>query len=119
MKEFNQSEERKGLHEAWFSFEMTHGDENSQSEIRKKAPKLVKKKRQQPSNEGAAMEWEEYWEYVFPDEITKAPNLKLLEMAKRWKKGNEEAINRTETTLSDITDPHKIPLDDSDSDIEM
>ena len=102
---------------------MTHGNENSQSEIRKKAPKRVKKKRQLRSNEGGAMEWEEYWDYVFPDEITKAPNLKLLEMAKKWKLGNEEAINRTETetepTPCDTSDPNKIPLDDSDSDIEM
>ena len=67
------------------------------------------------------MEWEEYWEYVFPDAITKAPNLKLFEMAKRWKKGNEDAINRNENeqSSSDATDPNRIPLDDSDSDIEM
>ncbi|KAI6653773.1 Crooked neck-like protein 1 [Oopsacas minuta] len=85
LKELRQPEERKSLHDSWLTFEMTHGDEASQYDIKAKAPKCVKNMRQS----GGGMEWEEYWEYVFPDEATNASNLKLLEMAKKWKKANE------------------------------
>ena len=30
--------------------------------------------------------WEEYYDYIFPDETAAKPNLKLLAMAKMWKK---------------------------------
>ena len=30
--------------------------------------------------------WEEYFDYIFPDEEKKAPSLKILEMAHKWKK---------------------------------
>ena len=29
--------------------------------------------------------WEEYYDYIFPDETAAQPNLKLLAMAKKWK----------------------------------
>jgi crooked neck len=29
---------------------------------------------------------EEYYDFIFPDEQTAAPNLKILEMAHKWKK---------------------------------
>ncbi|KAI6653777.1 Crooked neck-like protein 1 [Oopsacas minuta] len=92
LKELGRQEERKSLHDLWLTFGMTHGDEACQFDIQKEKAKRVKN-RHLPSNEGGATEWEEYWEYVFPDEGTKAPNLKLLEMAKKWKKGNEEALS--------------------------
>ena len=136
-KENNQSEERKGIYDAWLGLETTYGDEDSQSDLRKKAPKRVKKKRQLLSNEGGGMEWEEYWDYVFPDGVTMAPNLKLLQMAKKWKKANEAIITKETEPRDDVTDtletnpsertddvtrtsdPNRIPIDDSDSDIEM
>ena len=34
--------------------------------------------------------WEEYYDYIFPDETTAQPNLKLLAMAKKWKQAQEE-----------------------------
>ena len=36
--------------------------------------------------------WEEYHDYIFPDEEAAQPNLKLLAMAKKWKQkvDNEE-----------------------------
>ena len=30
--------------------------------------------------------WEEYYDYIFPDEAAAQPNLKLLALAKMWKK---------------------------------
>ena len=34
--------------------------------------------------------WEEYYDYIFPDEEAAQPNLKLLAMAKKWKQHVEE-----------------------------
>lgn len=33
--------------------------------------------------------WEEYYDYIFPDEVSAQPNLKLLAMAKKWKQAQE------------------------------
>lgn len=33
--------------------------------------------------------WEEYFDYIFPDEESAQPNLKLLAMAKKWKQMQE------------------------------
>ena len=30
--------------------------------------------------------WEEYWDYIFPDDEKALPNLKLLEKARMWKR---------------------------------
>ena len=30
--------------------------------------------------------WEEYYDYIFPDEEKASANLKILEMARKWKK---------------------------------
>jgi len=34
--------------------------------------------------------WEEYYDYIFPDDEANMPNFKLLQMARLWKKKNEE-----------------------------
>jgi hypothetical protein len=34
----------------------------------------------------SAAGWEEYFDYIFPDDDTSQSNLKLLEMAQLWKK---------------------------------
>jgi crooked neck len=35
--------------------------------------------------EAAAIGWEEYYDYIFPDDETEKPSLKLLAMAHQWK----------------------------------
>jgi hypothetical protein len=35
--------------------------------------------------------WEEYYDYIFPEEESKAPSLKILEMAQQWKKRKLQA----------------------------
>jgi len=30
--------------------------------------------------------WEEFYDYIFPEEEAKAPSLKILEKAQQWKK---------------------------------
>jgi len=44
--------------------------------------------------------WEEYYDYIFPDDESAQPNLKLLAMAKMWKKQTEEASSRVEDDAS-------------------
>lgn len=34
--------------------------------------------------------WEEFFDYIFPEDEATKPNLKLLEMAKAWKKQQQK-----------------------------
>ena len=45
--------------------------------------------------------WEEYYDYIFPDDESAQPNLKLLAMAKMWKKQTEETHNDVEDDADD------------------
>ena len=51
-------------------------------------PKRVKKKRALPNsgNGGADAGWEEYYDYLFPDEVKAVGTLKLLQNVQAWKK---------------------------------
>lgn len=57
------------------------GDEAAIAELREKVPRKVKKRRRIEGDIG----WEEYYDYIFPDEADAAPHLKLLELARKWK----------------------------------
>ena len=44
--------------------------------------------------------WEEFFDYIFPEDESVKPNLKLLEMAKAWKKKPiTENVNISEVTI--------------------
>ena len=73
------------LLEAWRDFEKEHGDEKSRESVQKRMPRRVKKKRKVYREDGTDAGWEEYWDYIFPDDKAAAPNLKLLQMARMWK----------------------------------
>ena len=88
--DLEQKEERLMLLEDWLAFEREQGDEKEIEEVEKKQPKRIKKKRQIRTEDGTEAGWEEYYEYVFPDERAGAPNLKILEMAHKWKKQRVE-----------------------------
>lgn len=49
-------------------------------------PRKFKKRRMMTGTNGEGMGWEEYYDYQFPDDETKPANLKILEMAQKWKK---------------------------------
>ena len=53
-------------------------------------PRRVKKRRKIQSEDGSDQGWEEYFEYIFPEDEADKPNLKLLAMAKMWKKNKEQ-----------------------------
>ena len=55
--------------------------------------------------------WEEYFDYIFPEDEGAKPNLKLLAMAKMWKKKKEvEPEPETETST-----PEKEMKEESDT----
>lgn len=81
-------EERVMLLEAWHEFEKAHAD--NLDEIEQKMPKKVKKKRKVYRDDGTDAGWEEYWDYVFPDDASASSNLKLLQMARIWKQKQQQ-----------------------------
>lgn len=86
-----QKEERVMLLEAWREFEqgaVPHGGDAAL--VERRMPKRVKRKRPLTSEDGAPAGFEEYYDYIFPDEAGMAPNLKILEAAYKWKKQKAE-----------------------------
>jgi crooked neck len=87
LKEEGLKEERVLLLDAWRVFEKTKGDSSGVSNVEAKMPKRIKKKRMQIDEDtGTELGWEEYFDYHFPDDEGAASNnLKILEMAAKWK----------------------------------
>eukprot|EP00808_Paulinella_micropora_P006480 g12364.t1 len=81
-----QREERKILLESYRDFEKAYGDEEKLNQVKARLPRRVKKKRQIVLDDGTEAGWEEYWHYIFPDEESASKSLKILEMARKWKK---------------------------------
>ena len=48
--------------------------------------------------------WEEYWDYIFPDDEGAKPNLKLLAMAKQWANVKEDEDKDEDTAAGDQDD---------------
>lgn len=84
-------EERLMLLEAWRDFEKNFGDSEKLKEVTAKLPKRIRKKRQVRAEDGSDAGWEEYYDYIYPDEENQGSNLKILEMARSWKKRNVES----------------------------
>ena len=78
-------EERLMLLKRWSEFESHHGDDDRQQEVAKLMPSKVKNRRKIQTDDGLDAGWEEYYDYIFPDDESSKPNLKLLAMAKNWK----------------------------------
>lgn len=80
-------DERVVLLDSWAELEASFNDKFDNMEqldkVRALMPRKVKKRRQvQPEGH-----WEEYYDYVFPDDKKAPLNLKILEMARKWKEG--------------------------------
>lgn len=74
------------LLEGWRDFEKNFGSADLVKEVTAKLPKRIRKKRQVLAEDGTNAGWEEYYDYVFPDEESKTSTLKILDMARKWKK---------------------------------
>jgi crooked neck len=86
LKDENLSEERVMLLDAWRVFERNKGDAQHVSEVETMMPRRIKRKRMREDENGNDVGWEEYFDYRFPDdEGAASSNLKILEMAAKWK----------------------------------
>mmetsp|Transcript_13633 Transcript_13633/g.41472 ORF Transcript_13633/g.41472 Transcript_13633/m.41472 type:complete len:576 (+) Transcript_13633:416-2143(+) len=89
-----QKEERVLVLEAWRDALAASGaGEDELNKVEEMMPKRLKKKRQIYGEDAEPAGWEEYYDYIFPEEEAKAPSLKILEMAQQWKKRKLEAGN--------------------------
>lgn len=109
LKEDGLKEERVLLLDAWRVFEKAKGDLASVCKVEKMMPRRVKRKKMQTDEDGNELGWEEYFDYHFPDEVgADGGNMKILEMAAKWKK--MQAMNNEMDEDSDESD--------SDSEVE-
>ncbi|CAG5133742.1 unnamed protein product [Candidula unifasciata] len=97
LKNSPDKEERLLLLEAWQSLEEEAGDEQSRQEVEKLMPQKVKKRKKIQTEDGLDAGWEEYFDYIFPDEELAKPNLKLLALAKKWKETKETTEENSES----------------------
>ncbi|KAM9317196.1 crooked neck-like protein 1 [Gastrophryne carolinensis] len=108
LRNSEEKEERLMLLESWRSFEQEFGSESAQERVAKLMPERVKKRRKLQAEDGSDGGWEEYYDYIFPEDAANQPNLKLLAMAKLWKK--QQKVEEEE----DEDDPDK-DMDESTS----
>lgn len=89
----NRNEERAMLLEHLLKLEREHGDDTSIEAAEKRQPKREKKRRVIPGGEGEDGQeaYEEYMDYAFPEDNKEQQNLKILEMARMWKKRKIES----------------------------
>ena len=96
LRQGQEKEERLMLLEAWKEFEKKEGgDEASRKVVENLMPRRVKKRRKVTGEDGSDQGWEEYFDYIFPEDEAAKPNLKLLAMAKMWKKQKETVVEDT------------------------
>ncbi|MED6294433.1 Crooked neck-like protein 1 [Characodon lateralis] len=86
MRSCEEKEERLMLLESWRDFETEFGSDGTRERVRKLLPEKVKKRRKLTAEDGSDAGWEEYYDYIFPEDAANQPNLKLLAMAKMWKR---------------------------------
>ncbi|KAI4372116.1 hypothetical protein MLD38_010392 [Melastoma candidum] len=79
------------LLEEWLEVERSFGELGDVSLVLRKLPKKLKKKRPLETEDGPAG-FEEYIDYLFPEE-TQTTNLKILEAAYKWKKQKTTSEN--------------------------
>ncbi|PVU97981.1 hypothetical protein BB559_001817 [Furculomyces boomerangus] len=89
-KKKQQPDQRVLVLDSWRGFEVEFGTSESLNKVDGMMPKKVKKRRQVDDG------WEEYIDYIFPDDEGQAPNLKLLEMARKWKEKMSEIESGTQ-----------------------
>jgi crooked neck len=81
-------------------------------EVEKKIPRKVKKTRPVVSIDGTAGGYEEYYDWIFPDDNAGAANMKILEMAKMWKKKSTGAVSEEPVAAPVVASKEEIDLDD-------
>ena len=118
LRNCEEKEHRKMLIDSWKEFEEEFGDSSSIERVTKLIPKKMTKRRQVTTDDGSQTKWEEYTDYVFPDDEAAKPSLLFLARAKEWvKKQKDEDVNEgNQDNDSSEIDPN---LDKDDSDVDV
>ena len=115
------------LLESWRDFEREQEDEEALKKVNDLMPKRVKKRRKieqdtdAPGSDSGG--WEEYFDYIFPEDEGAKPGLKLLEKAKEWKRKMREIALAKEQEQGEeeripITDEKPVDQENPDADDE-
>ena len=105
LKEDGLKEERVLLLDAWRGLEKQKGDTDNVLSVEKRLPRRVKRKRMRKDDDGNDLGWEEYFDYQFPDDDDQgASNLKILEMAAKWKRQRDDDDDSDEDSDEDSDD---------------
>ena len=125
LRSCQEKEQRLMLLEAWRDFEDEFGDDISLGKVKHLLPRKVTRRRQVAADDGSKMRWEEYVDFVFPDDETAKPSLLLLAKAKEWAKQQrqqeQQEINTPphEDNDSAMPQPHTDQHQDQDLEEEQ
>merc|ERR1712228_783960 len=94
-----------------------HVYEQANKELRRSREKeerlmLLEAWRDFEGEDGSDQGWEEYFDYIFPEDEAAKPNLKLLAMAKMWKKQKDTVEDEEETKDVEHEEDERIPIQD-------
>ncbi|KAK6021284.1 HAT repeat protein [Ostertagia ostertagi] len=109
-----EKEERLMLLEAWLEAEKKIGDINAIQKVENMMPRRVKKRRQIQTEDGVDAGWEEYYDYIFPQDQAAKGSFKLLEAAARWKQQREQMAKEAQA-VTDDRDKERAGGDESDN----
>eukprot|EP00736_Rhodelphis_marinus_P006637 Rmarinus@m.29779 len=88
-------EERVMLLEAWNRFEEDVGTEETRQRVKAAMPRRQKKQKAVFAADGSVSGWEEYIEYVFPDEEGAKASSKLLALAAKLKQAGDDSSDES------------------------
>ncbi|CAG0888296.1 unnamed protein product [Cyprideis torosa] len=121
-RDSGEKESRVLLLETWKAWEDEEGGEELET-VKKLMPKRVKRRQKITTDDGHDAGWEEVFDYIFPEEESAKPHLKLLAMAKMWKKGKDvdeeaagEKMDSEQPGREATTGEIEIPEEDDDKD---
>ncbi|KIH50504.1 hypothetical protein ANCDUO_19417, partial [Ancylostoma duodenale] len=118
-----EKEERLMLLEAWLEAEKKIGDINAIHKcllvtwfrVEGMMPRRVKKRRQIQTEDGVDAGWEEYYDYIFPQDQAAKGSFKLLEAAARWKQ-QRELMAKEAQALTEDRDVERAAVEDEAED---
>jgi crooked neck len=93
--------------ESWRDFEQQLGTPETYKSIVQMFPRIVKRKKKDETSGDPT--GEESLEYIFPDDETQKPKLKLLAKAYKWKQDQRESGDAVELPIEGVaaSDPEK------------
>ncbi|KAF7690451.1 hypothetical protein HF521_012255 [Silurus meridionalis] len=100
-----EKEQRFMLLKAWKNFEQEFGTSADKDRVKKLMPKQVKKRRKLTAKDETDAGWEEYYDYIFPEDAANQPNLKLLSMAQMWNKQHQQEQEKQKAEKDESTEP--------------